>query len=112
MAERSLGHHCCQGNSAIHESYLENENDSALAGLGSKVSELRELSIAIGKHVKDDNTLLNDLDGNFDGTGSLLSGTMKRLGNLTNSKDSRHMLYLAAFVIFVFLMVYKLSKSS
>ena len=89
---------------------MENENDAQLGLLGNKVSELRELSIAIGKHVKDDNTLLNDLDGNFDGTGSILSGTMKKLGNLTSSKDSRHMLYLIVFVVVVFLLVYKLSR--
>ena len=44
------------------------------------------------------------------GTGSVLSGTMKRLGNLTNSKDSRHMLYLVVFVVVVLLLVYKLSR--
>lgn len=100
-----------QGSSAIHESYMESENDAALGLLGNKVSELRELSIAIGKHVKDDNALLDDLDGKFDSTGSILSGTMKRLGNLTHSKDGRHMLYLAAFVVVVFFLVYKLSHS-
>ena len=42
----------------------------------------------------------------------LVAGTMHRLSNLASGSDSRHMLYLAAFVIFVFLMVYKLSKSS
>ena len=35
---------------------------------------------------------------------------MKRLGNLTNSKDSRHMLYLVIFVVVVLLLVYKLSR--
>lgn len=46
----------------------------------------------------------------FDGTGSILGGTMKRLQNLTGSKDSRLMLYLALFVVVVFLLIYKLSR--
>lgn len=89
---------------------MEGENDEKIGMLGSKVSELRELSIQIGRHVKDDKSLLDDLDGNFDGTGSLLSGTMKRLNTLSNSKDSRHMLFLACFVVLVFMLVYKLSR--
>ena len=35
---------------------------------------------------------------------------MKRLNGLTNSKDSRHMLYLMLFVIVVLLMLWRLTK--
>lgn len=38
---------------------------------------------------------------------SLLNGTMKRLGSLVNSKDSRHMIYLALFVVFVFFVMWR-----
>ena len=69
-----------------------------------------EYTIAIGSHVKEDNRLLGDLDNSFDSAGSLLSGTMKRLGNLADSGGNRHMLYLALFVIFVLLLVYKLFR--
>ena len=75
-----------------------------------KVGQLKELSIAIGSHVKEDNRLLGDLDNSFDSAGSLLSGTMKRLGSLADSGGNRHMLYLALFVIFVLLLVYKLFR--
>ncbi|KAL1504074.1 hypothetical protein AB1Y20_010484 [Prymnesium parvum] len=95
---------------AAYEAFLEEDNDAQIRSLGSKVSELRALSINIGQHVKSDNALLDELDGNFDSTGNILSGTMKRLGNLTNSKDSRHMLYLVVFVVVVLLLVYKLSR--
>ena len=44
------------------------------------------------------------------GTSSILAGTMKRLNGLTNSKDSRHMLYLMLFVIVVLLMLWRLTK--
>ena len=45
---------------------MEQENDAQIGALGNKVSELRALSIQIGNHVKGDNKLLDDLDGNFD----------------------------------------------
>ena len=35
---------------------------------------------------------------------------MKRLGSLADSGGNRHMLYLALFVIFVLLLVYKLFR--
>ena len=47
---------------------MEQENDAQINVLGNKVSELRALSIQIGQHVKSDNTLLDDLSNNFDGT--------------------------------------------
>ena len=57
---------------------MEQENDAQIGNLAGKVSQLRELSIQIGGHVREDNRLLSDLDGSFDSTGGLLGGTMKR----------------------------------
>ena len=74
-----------QGSSAIHESYMESQNDEALGALGNKVSELRELSIAIGKHVKEDNSLLNDLDNR---SASHIS-RCHRLPRLTQTRGDR-----------------------
>ena len=91
-------------------SYLEESNDAQIGALSGKVTQLKELSIAIGSHVKEDNRLLGDLDNNFDTAGGMLGGTMKRLGALTTSKDSRHMLYLGLFVFVVFLLVWKLAR--
>ncbi|KAL3916411.1 MAG: hypothetical protein SGPRY_006830 [Prymnesium sp.] len=50
---------------AAYEAFLEQENEAQIASLGNKVSELRALSIHIGQHVKSDNALLDELDGNF-----------------------------------------------
>lgn len=77
--------------------------------LANKVSALRDISKQIGNAVREDNALLGDLEGGFDSANSLLGGTMQRLSSLASSKDSRHMLYLACFVVFIFLLMYKLS---
>ena len=125
-------HECVQGGAA-YDAFMEQENDAKIGALGDKVSELRALTIQIGNHVKADNQELDALNGSFDsargsssanarscmqvafsrtlaGAGSILAGTMKRLGGLTSSKDSRHMLYLVVFVVVVLLLVYKLSR--
>ena len=99
-----------RGNAYDASSYMEDENDALVNGLAGKVSQLRELSIQIGSHVKEDNRLLSDLDSGFDKTGGMLGGTMRRIGAMADSKGSRHMLYLALFVIFVLLLVYKLFR--
>lgn len=43
---------------------------------------------------------------NFDKTGSLLGGTMKRLDALAQTKHGRHMIYLGLFVLCVFVLLY------
>ena len=95
---------------AYQNDYMEQQNDEQINLIAGKVGQLKELSIAIGSHVKEDNRLLGDLDNSFDSAGSLLSGTMKRLGSLADSGGNRPMLYLALFVIFVLLLVYKLFR--
>ena len=102
-------HPACAAQGA-YGSCMEQENDAQIGALAGKVSQLKQLSIDIGTHVREDNSMLNDLDGSFDSAGGLLHGTMKRLGTLANSKDSRHMLYLALFVVLVFLVLYKMMR--
>ncbi|KAJ1621165.1 hypothetical protein T492DRAFT_1072721 [Pavlovales sp. CCMP2436] len=48
--------------------------------------------------------------GNFDKTGGLLGGTMKRLDALAQTKHGRHMIYLALFVCCVFVLLYMSSR--
>ena len=95
---------------AAYDQYMESENDALVNGLGSKVSQLKELSIQIGADVREQNHLLGDLDNSFDNTGGLLGGTMKRLGALSKNGGDCAMVYLAVFVFFVFVMLWRLTK--
>lgn len=47
----------------------------------------------------------------FDNTEGLLGGTMKRLGAMMEQGGSKHMLYLVAFVVFVFVLLYYTIRS-
>ena len=98
------------GGSAAYDSYLEQENDLQISQLAGKVSALKDISIQIGGHIKEDNRLLDDMGGGFDNASGLLGGTMKRLGNLSKSGGGWHMAYLAGFVLFVFLLLWRLTK--
>jgi blocked-early-in-transport protein 1 len=97
-----------QAGAASHESYMEQESDASIALLADKVRALKGIAIDIGAHVRDDNRLLDGLDNGFDSAGGLLGGTMKRLNALASSKDGNHMLYLALFVVGIFLFIYKM----
>lgn len=98
------------GGSAAYDSYLEQENDMQISALAGKVSALKDISIQIGGHIKEDNRLLDDMGGGFDNASGLLGSTMKRLGNLSKSSGGWHMAYLAGFVLFVFLLLWRMTK--
>ena len=95
---------------ASYDQYMESENDALVNGLASKVSELKQLSIAIGSDVREQNNMLNDLDSSFDKTGGLLGSTMKRLGLVSKSGGNCTMTYLAVFVFVVFLLLWRLTR--
>ena len=98
------------GGNATLDNHMENENDAQISALLGKVNQLKEVSVQIGNHVRDDNKMLNGMGDQFDSSGSMLSGTVKRLSALANSKDGWHMIYLALFVVFVFLFIYKMTR--
>ena len=98
------------GGNATLEHHMENENDAQITALLGKVNQLKEVSVQIGNHVREDNKLLNGMGDQFDSSGGLLNGTVKRLSALAGSKDSWHMLYMAIFVVFVFLFIYKMTR--
>ena len=91
-----------------YESYMEEQNDAHIGLLAGKVSQLKQLSIDIQGEINTDIKQLDGLDGTFDSAGAALKGTMSRLGRMASSKDGCHILYLALFVVAVFLLIYKM----
>ena len=98
------------GGNATLDNYMENENDAQISALLGKVNQLKQVSVQIGDHVREDNRLLGGMSDQFDTSGSMLGGTVKRLSALANSKDGWHMVYLAMFVVLVFLFIYKMTR--
>ena len=96
--------------SAAYDSHLENQNDAQIGALAGKVSALKDISSQISIHIKGDNKMLDELDSSFDHTGNLLGGTMKRLGAMASSGGGGNILYLAMFVMFVLLLLWRLAR--
>ncbi|CAI2351913.1 unnamed protein product [Caenorhabditis sp. 36 PRJEB53466] len=90
--------------------YLERHNDDLVNGLSSKVAALKRVTIAIGDDVREQNRLLNDMDSEFDSSKSLLSSTMRRLGIVSRAGGKNMLCYLILFALFVFFVVYCLSR--
>mmetsp|Transcript_55797 Transcript_55797/g.84447 ORF Transcript_55797/g.84447 Transcript_55797/m.84447 type:complete len:110 (-) Transcript_55797:72-401(-) len=85
---------------------MERQNDAAIEDLESKVSMLRDVTTAIGKETKESNSLLEFMGIDFDKAGTLLKGTMGHLKTMMQQKNGKHMCYMIAFVLVLFLFMY------
>lgn len=60
----------------------------------------------INKEVKSQNSLLDGMGDTFGTASNFFNSTMTKLSVMANTGNSRHMYYLAFFVVFVFLVIY------
>ncbi|KZS93278.1 hypothetical protein SISNIDRAFT_454422 [Sistotremastrum niveocremeum HHB9708] len=80
---------------------LESQNDEQLEGLSAKVKQLKQVTIAIGAEVKDSTIQLTQMNDAFAETGGILSGTFRRLQNMSSRQGCRWLWYMV-FLIIVF----------
>lgn len=90
--------------------FLEQQNDALADDLASKVDRLKRVTIAIGDEVRDQNSLINQMDSGFDFSRTLLGSTMKKLGIVSNAGGHKLICYLVLFAFFVFLVIYWLAR--
>ena len=76
---------------------LEEDNNRLTDDLQAKVTALRFASQSIHDEVSEHNRMLGGMSGDFDRTGSLLSGTLLRLDGLLRQGRQGHMCYLVGF---------------
>lgn len=69
-----------------------------------------QLSIDINSEVKSQNSLLEGMGGTFGGTIDMFRSTAAKIGAQISAPGSRHMYYLVGFVVFVFLVIYFMSR--
>ena len=82
------------------------QNEEQISALSTKIADLKRITIDIHQEVNSQNKLLEGMESQFDSTGGVLQGTMKKLGGLLEVKDSKHMCYLSVFIVFLFLLIY------
>jgi len=88
-----------------HE-YLEEENTEREEEMRKKIGALKSLTIDIGAEVKEHNRLLRETDDLFDSVQGGLSNAMNKVRGLLSSGNRYHMLYLFAFCLFVFFVLW------
>lgn len=90
---------------------MESQNDKHWEQLGEQVDLLKKLSLDINSEVKSQNSLLDGMGGTFGGTIDMFRNTAAKIGAQINAPGSSHMYYLVGFVVFVFLVIYFMSRS-
>ncbi|KAJ8605116.1 hypothetical protein CTAYLR_000429 [Chrysophaeum taylorii] len=94
---------------SLHYELMERDNDAQLASLHSQVAGLKSLTLDIEAEVKAHNDLLSDMDKSFGGAGDLLKTTMAKLGKMLDAGGSRHMWYLVAFIVLIFILLWTMT---
>lgn len=97
-------------NRETSESLFEDQNDALAAQLSERVGLLKSISIQIGEEAKITNKLADDMMTDMDSAGTMLKGTLGKLGNMMSKGGSSHMCYLVLFICFIFFVVYFLKR--
>jgi len=80
---------------------LEGQNDERLEGLTAKVKILKDITVGIGKEVRDSTVQLSQMNDAFSETSGILSGTFRRMNNMADRQECRWLWYIV-FLILVF----------
>eukprot|EP00474_Spongospora_subterranea_P009592 CRZ10050.1 hypothetical protein [Spongospora subterranea] len=91
---------------------LENENDELVGNLNLKLDQLKHVTVELGRETREQNQMLEGLNSSMSDASSLLSSTVKKLGDMVSKTSNRHLWYLALFILFVFLVIYFSIRSS
>ena len=98
-------------NNRAAEDILEAQNREYHERLAGKSSVLKSLAYDIEMEAKDHNRLLDNMDDDFDSTGTFLSGTLNRVHKMVGSSRNNRklMCYVAFGVVFFIFVIYILS---
>lgn len=77
------------------------QNDEKIGLLGSKIAQLKNLSIQINGEVREQNSMLNGFSDSMSNADGMLGGTMKNLKTLVNSGGSNNVVKVIGFTVAV-----------
>jgi blocked early in transport 1 len=66
--------------------------------LSQKVSQLKSLTVAIGEEIRDSSDLASKINDQFEGTGTRLKGTMRRMLRMAEKTGVGWRVWLGFFV--------------
>ena len=85
---------------------LESQNDSAVEGIMGKVTQLKNLTIAIGDEIRDSSALADRMNDGFDNTRVRLRGTMNRMLRMAEKTGVGWRAWAGFFAAVIFLFWY------
>lgn len=78
--------------------HLEAQNDNETSILSSKVSQLKQLTIAIGDEIRESSSLAQTINDSFENTSVRLKGTMRRMLRMAERTGVGWKVWLGFFV--------------
>lgn len=96
--------------SDMNANIMESQNNERINELSEQVARLKGLTIEIGNEVREQNSLLDQMQEGFANTGDLLSGSLRKIGTMLQTGGAKHMMYMALFIIAVFILLYWMMK--
>jgi blocked early in transport 1 len=88
---------------------LEEQNDRLVGALGEKVKRIKEFSQQIHIEIEQSNLLIDDVSQHMGGASGLLDGALNRLKLISEDVGGRNTLYLALFVVAIFVVLWFLT---
>ena len=85
----------------MNASIMEQQNNERINELSEQVSRLKGLTIDIGHEVREQNSLLDQMQDGFMSTSDMLQGSLRRIGTMLESGGAKHMCYMVSFCVFV-----------
>lgn len=97
--------------SDVNAGIMEQQNNDRISELSEQVARLKGLTIDIGNEVREQNSLLDQMQDGFSSTGDLLAGSLRRIGTMLESGGAKHMMYMVGFIVGVMVLLWMLMKS-
>ena len=92
------------------EEHLNTQTENHLNLLGSSIYQIKNIAGQIKDSMRQDESLLNEVERGFETNRGVLAQTMSRMDKVLTSASSNVMCYLILFVVMVLAILYKLTK--
>jgi blocked early in transport 1 len=91
---------------------LEQQNNERMNELANHVALLKGLTIEIGNEVREQNSLLDNMNDGFTNTRDMLQNSLRRIGSMLEQGGTKHMCYMVLFCVGVMMLLWWLMSSS
>ena len=85
---------------------MEQQNNERIMELSDQVARLKGLTLDINNEVREQNSLLDNMQDGFMNAGDMLQGSLMRISTMLEAGGAKHMCYMVLFVVFVVVFLY------